>query len=90
MRDRASDRTARLRLLHVEPAARGRGLGKALVQQCTEFARQAGYGRIVLWTNSVLTAARHLYEVEGYRLVEEEEMENFGKRLVSQTWELVL
>lgn len=90
VRERAAERTARLRLLHVEVAARGLGLGKALVHQCTEFARQAGYRRIVLWTNSVLTVARHLYESEGYRLVAAEERENFGKKLTSQTWELTL
>lgn len=90
VRDRASEKTARLRLLHVEAAARGLGLGKALVRQCTEFARSVGYRRIVLWTNRVLGAARHLYGGEGYRLIEEEEKENFGKTLVSQTWELVL
>jgi DNA-binding MarR family transcriptional regulator/GNAT superfamily N-acetyltransferase len=90
VRDRTAEGAARLRLLHVEAAARGLGLGKALVHQCTEFARQAGYRRIVLWTNSVLSAARHLYESEGYRLVEEEEKENFGKKLTSQTWELTL
>lgn len=90
VRERSAEKTARLRLLHVEAAARGLGLGKALVRQCTEFARQAGYERIVLWTNSVLAAARHLYETEGYRLVEEVEKENFGKKLKSQTWELRL
>lgn len=90
VRERAAEKTARLRLLHVEAAARGLGLGKALVRQCTEFARQTGYERIVLWTNSVLAAARHLYEAEGYRLEKEEEKENFGKKLMSQTWELRL
>lgn len=90
VRDRTGEGTARLRLLHVEAAARGLGLGRALVRQCTEYARQARYRRIVLWTNSVLTAARHLYEGEGYRLVEEEERENFGKKLTSQVWELTL
>ncbi len=90
VRERAEEKTARLRLLHVEATARGLGLGRALVQQCTEFARQVGYERIVLWTNSVLTAARHLYEEEGYKLLQEEEKENFGKKLTSQTWELRL
>ena len=90
VRERSAEKTARLRLLHVEASARGLGLGKALVRQCTEFARKAGYERIVLWTQSALSAARHVYEAEGYRLIAEEEKENFGKRLVSQTWELGL
>lgn len=90
VRDRASENSARLRLLHVEAAARGLGLGRALVRQCTEFARAVDYRRIVLWTNSVLAAARHIYEGEGYTLLAEEEKQNFGKKLISQTWELVL
>lgn len=90
VRERAAEATARLRLLHVEAGARGLGLGKALVRQCTEFARQAGYRRIVLWTQSILVAARHLYANEGYRLIEQEERENFGKKLTAETWELVL
>jgi len=90
VRERSAEKTARLRLLHVEASARGLGLGKALVRQCTEFARKAGYERIVLWTQSALSAARHVYEAEGYRLIAEEEKENFGKKLVSQTWELGL
>lgn len=90
VRDRTAEGTAKLRLLHVEAAVRGLGLGKALVRQCTKFARGVGYRRILLWTNSVLTAARHVYESEGYRLVEEEERENFGKKLTSQIWELTL
>ena len=90
VKDRTAERTAKLRLLLVEPSARGLGVGRALVQQCTHFGRQAGYSRIVLWTNSVLTSARHIYEHEGYRLVREEEHESFGKKLTGQNWELQL
>jgi len=90
VRERSAEKTARLRLLHVEASARGLGLGKALVHQCTRFARDVGYERILLWTQSVLVAARHIYETEGYRLVQEEAKENFGKKLMSQTWELRL
>lgn len=87
---RNPNKTARLRLLIVDPSARGLGLGRSLVQQCTAFARQAGYKRIVLWTNSVLTSARRLYEAEGYRLLREEPYTAFGKQLVSQDWQLDL
>jgi GNAT superfamily N-acetyltransferase len=84
------DDTARLRLLLVDPAARGLGLGRTLVQQCTAFARSAGYRRIVLWTNSVLTSARRIYEQEGYCLLREKPYTSFGKDLVSQDWQLDL
>lgn len=87
---RHSDRVGKLRLLLVEPSARGLGLGRRLVRECTLFARAAGYRKIVLWTNSVLTAARAIYETEGYRCVKSEPHHSFGHDLVGETWELTL
>ena len=86
----ASQDTAKLRLLLLEAKARGLGLGKRLVEECIRFARRSGYNKLTLWTNSVLVAARHIYQKTGFKIVAQEEHHSFGKDLVSETWELDL
>jgi DNA-binding MarR family transcriptional regulator/ribosomal protein S18 acetylase RimI-like enzyme len=87
---RQDDRTAKLRLLLVDPAARGLGLGTRLVDECVRFAGRAGYEELVLWTNDVLTAARRIYERAGFELAASEPHHSFGHDLVGQTWRLQL
>jgi DNA-binding MarR family transcriptional regulator/GNAT superfamily N-acetyltransferase len=85
-----SEAVARLRLLLVEPKARGSGLGTRLVEECIRFARRAGYEKITLWTHSVLTAARHIYERAGFKLVRTERHRSWGRPVVSEHWDLEL
>ncbi len=93
-RDEAShaviDGVAQLRMLLVEPSARGLGLGERLADECQRFARRSGYRKIVLWTNSLLLAARGIYAKQGYVLVKSEPHHSFGHDLVGETWELAL
>jgi DNA-binding MarR family transcriptional regulator/GNAT superfamily N-acetyltransferase len=85
-----SDRVAKLRLLLVEPSARGLGIGGRLVDECVRFARQAGYRKITLWTQSILDAARGIYRKAGFQVVKRERHQSFGHRLTGETWEMSL
>jgi DNA-binding MarR family transcriptional regulator/GNAT superfamily N-acetyltransferase len=85
-----SDEIVKLRLLHVEAEARGLGIGKRLVKECVRFARQAGYQKMTLWTQSILHAARHIYKETGFQVVSEKKHHSFGRDLTAETWELNL
>ena len=84
---RKTDAIAKLRLLIVDPKARGLGLGKRLVDECLRFAKDAGYSSMTLWTQSILTSARGIYQRAGFKLVAEEPHHSFGVDLVGETWE---
>jgi len=85
-----AESVARVRMLLVEPKARGLGLGARLIDECIQFARRAGYKKITLWTHSVLTAARHIYEKAGFKLTRSERRRSWGKPVVSEHWDLEL
>jgi DNA-binding MarR family transcriptional regulator/N-acetylglutamate synthase-like GNAT family acetyltransferase len=87
---RKSEHVAKLRLLIVDPAARGLGIGARLVAECVKFARQSGYRKITLWTHRQLNAARHLYREAGFQLVHKQPVHSFGLDLVDETWDLHL
>jgi GNAT superfamily N-acetyltransferase len=90
VRDRRHPGVAKLRLLFVEPASRGAGVGEALVRECVRFAHGVGYRKVVLWTQSILTAAHRIYQKAGFRLIKEEPHHSFGHDLKGQDWELDL
>jgi GNAT superfamily N-acetyltransferase len=84
---RKTDEIAKLRLLILDPKARGRGLGRRLVEECLRFAESAGYSSMTLWTQSILTAARRIYSQAEFKLVAEEPHHSFGVDLIGETWE---
>jgi len=85
-----SENVARIRMLLVDPKARGLGLGARLTDECIRFARRAGYKKITLWTHRVLTAARHIYEKAGFKLMRSEQHRSWGRPVVSEHWDLEL
>lgn len=87
---RQSDAVAKLRLLYVEPSARGLGIGARLTEECIRFARAKGYKTLTLWTNDILVSARRIYQAAGFKLVKSERHHSFGKDLVGQNWDLIL
>jgi GNAT superfamily N-acetyltransferase len=87
---KVSEQVAKLRMLYVEPHARGQGLGQSLTHECIAFARTKGYQTLTLWTNDILVAARRIYQAAGFVLVAEENHRSFGHDLVGQNWDLDL
>jgi GNAT superfamily N-acetyltransferase len=87
---RQNDKIAKLRMVYVEPKARGLGIGQRLVAEAIRFARQRGYRSLTLWTNDILVSARRIYEAAGFKLVKEESHHSFGQDLVGQYWTLDL
>jgi GNAT superfamily N-acetyltransferase len=88
--DNKNANSAKLRLLLVEPRARGMGLGKRLVEECVTFARSVGYQRVVLWTQNSLLSARRIYEAAGFEIISTEEHDTLGVKMTGETWELQL
>ena len=85
-----AETVARIRLLLVDPKARGLGLGRHLTDESVRFARDAGYRKVTLWTHSALTAARHIYQQAGFKLMRSDQHESWGRPVVSEHWDLEL